>query len=412
MKVAIVCQSDSLGGAAIATRRLMHALQAEGINAEMLVFNKMSADDTVHPTCSRLRRAFPFMGERLGIFLKNGFSRANLFKVSTASTGIDISRHPVIREADVILLSWINQGMLSLRGIRRLASLGKPIVWNMHDMWNLTGICHHAYECTAFTEKCGNCQFLTGRRRHDVAYRTQRRKADLYNSCSITFVAVSEWLAERARRSSLLRNADVRVISNAFPIASFFTKPTVEMQCVGDSEQLIVMGAARLDDPIKGLPYAIDALNYLFDNEPEIARNCVAVFFGDIKDASLFDRLRFPYRHLGLVNDNNILRQLYARADVVLSTSLYETLGCTLVEGMASGALPVSFGRGGQTDIFDHKVTGYMAEYKNAADVAEGIKWALAQKPDREQLHEIARQKFSASVIARSYISLFESLLS
>lgn len=412
LKVAVICQSDTLGGAAVVTRRLVHALQAEGVDASLLAFHKLSTDDSVHTTSSRIVRAAKFMGERLDIYLHNGLSRRDLFKVSTASTGIDLSKHPAVREADVIVLSWVNQGMLSLKGIHRLAALGKPIVWTMHDMWNMTGICHHAYECDAYTGTCAHCRFLSGGSDHDLSTRTQQRKADLYKQHPITFVAVSNWLAERARRSSLLRDADVRVIPNAFPIESFPTTPSMELHCVGESPHIITMGAARLDDPIKGLNYAIDALNTLFDNDPELARKSLAVFFGDIRDASLLDRLRFPFRHMGLVNDGNVLRQLYAHSDVVLSTSLYETLPGTLIEGMAAGAVPVSFGQGGQSDIFEHLRTGYIAEYKNADDIAAGIKWALTHSPAREEQHAEVRRRFSSSAIATRYIDLFHELLS
>lgn len=412
LKVAILCQSDSLGGAAVVTRRLAHTLHSENIDAHLLVFHKLSSDPLVFPTTSRIHRAFTFMGERLGIFLRNGFSRSNLFKVSTASTGLDLCNHPTVREADVILLSWINQGFLSLRSIRKLASLGKPIVWMMHDMWNVTGICHHAYECTAYTGECGRCPFLTGHRPHDLAYRTQRRKALLYAGGNFTFVAVSHWLAECARKSYLMREADVRVIPNAFPIEAFPTEPTMQLPFLNDKKYVIVMGAARLDDPIKGLPFAIEALNYLFDNHPVFARQSIAVFFGSVKSPTAFDTLHFPHYLTGQVNDSNTLRQLYASADVVLSTSHYETLPGTLIEGMAAGAVPVSFDHGGQSDIFEHLSTGYMAKYHDTVDVAKGILWAATQRPaSRRQLHEEIHRKFASKVVAAEYIKLFHSLL-
>jgi glycosyltransferase involved in cell wall biosynthesis len=73
---------------------------------------------------------------------------------------------------------------------------------------------------------------------------------------------------------------------------------------------------------------------------------------------------------------------------------------------MSAGATPVSFGRGGQIDIIDHKVTGYIAEYCNPRDVAEGIRWALTANLDREKQHEIIRQRFNARDIAEKYLSL------
>lgn len=411
LKVAFLCHSDNLGGASVVTRRLMHALREQGVDARMIVFNKLSEDPSVLPTVSRFQRGVTFMLERMRIAMANGFSRANLFKVSIANTGHNLHSHPFVQEADVIVLTWINQGMISLKEVRRLSQLGKPIVWIMHDMWNLTGICHHAMECKRYEMKCGCCPLLHSDSPTDLSNKVWRRKKALYDDVPITFVAVSNWLAECARKSSLLRNRDVRVIPNAFPIESFSTQSSLMLSQIPDGANVILFGAARLDDPIKGLGYAISALNNIFDNNPEIARSSVALFFGSIRDKSVFDRLRFPYQHLGTINDGRILRELYARADVVLSTSLYETLPGTLIEGQAAGCLPVTFGRGGQADIVDHLETGYIAKYKDSADVAEGIKWALAKHADREQLHATVRERFASSAVAQRFVDLFNELL-
>ncbi len=411
LKVALICHSDLLGGASIVTYRLMHALRDAGVDARMVVFNRYSTDENIQEGAKRLHRGVTFFTERLGIALGNGFSRKNLFKVSTASTGLPLHKHPWVREADVIALSWINQGLLSLSGIQKLAALGKPIVWTMHDMWCLTGICHHAQECRGFTESCGNCQFLTGASRSDLSHRVWKRKERLYTSVPITFVAVSNWLAECAAKSSLLGNADLRVIPNAFPVDTFQTAPTVKLRRLAEAQNYILMGAARLDDPIKGLPMAIEALNYLFDNRPDVAKSSQVVFFGALGDPHALDELRFPHQHWGTINDPQLLRQLYASAKVVLSSSLYETLPGTLIEGLASGALPVTFGRGGQTDIIDHRINGYIAEYRNTIDFANGIIWALHQNQDRNALHEDVRRRFSATSVASRYIDLFHELL-
>lgn len=412
LKVTFICHSDTLGGASIVTYRLMHALRDAGVEARMVVFNKYSNDPLVAEGAKRLNRGVAFFLERAGIAVRNGFSRSNLFKVSTAATGLDIHKHPWVKEADVIALSWINQGLLSLKGIKRLARMGKPIVWTMHDMWCLTGICHHAQECRGYFEKCGNCQFLTGKSQRDLSRAVWNKKRKLFASTPITFIAVSNWLAQCAAKSSLLADADVRVIPNAFPVDSFFTKPTMPIDRLNQEvKNYILMGAARLDDPIKGLPMAIDALNWLFDNRPDVAQTSTVVFFGALADPNSLDGLRFPHQHLGTVNDPNMLRQLYASAKVVLSSSLYETLPGTLIEGLASGALPVTFGRGGQADIIDHLSNGYIARYRDTDDLAQGIIWALSQNPDRDALHEDVRHRFSATAVARTYTDLFRELL-
>ena len=414
MKVTLICHSDMIGGAAVVTRRLMNALRREGVDARMLVFTRMTPDPNVHNISSRSRRSYTFIRERARIFMNNGFSRDRLFKVSLADVGIDISRHPLVKDADVIMLSWVNQGMLSLKGVKALTSLGKPVVWLMHDMWNLTGICHHAYECDRYKEACGCCPYLASHNPRDLSHSVWERKKKLYADTSITFVAVSRWLAGKCAESSLMRDQRVEVIPNAFPIDDFSVKPQSRLKIsqLDYSKRILLMGAARLDDPIKGLDYTIDALNEIFRDNPALAEECMMVFFGDIKDRAKLDRLNFPFRHIGVITDTNVLHELYAAASVVISTSLYETLPGTLIEGQASGALPVTFGQGGQADIVDHLNSGYIARYKDAHSIAEGIEWALTEATvDPQRLHEQVGQRFSSESVARRFITLFDNLL-
>lgn len=416
LKVALVCHSDLLGGAAVVTYRLMQALRTEGVDARMIVYTRMSDNTPEMPVAQmgpRWKRGLKFVGERLPIFLNNGLSRANLFKVSTAAMGMPVDRHPWVREADIVNLNWINQGLMSLRGIRRIAAAGKPIVWTMHDMWCLTGICHHAYGCRRFERQCGQCPMLKGSFEGDLSHRVWRRKHRLYNDVPIRFVAVSSWLRERARQSSLLHNANIDVIPNAFPIETFPTRPYENFPSFDPIPQRrrIVMGAARLDDPIKGLDMAVDALNYVFDNWPDVANDTGIILFGELRDRRILDRLRFPYLYMGRITDPKLLRQFYASSEAVISASHFETLPGTLIEGQAAGCLPVTFGRGGQRDIVTHLKDGYIAEERTPEALAEGIRWALAQKQDREALHRSVEERFSSRRVATSYIGLYRSLL-
>lgn len=413
MKVTLVCHSDMLGGASIVTYRLMTALRREGIDARMVVYTKVSGDDNVSTISSRYVRGMKFIAERLSIFMANGFSRRNLFAVSTASVGTAVDRHPWVREADIVVLSWINQGLLSLNGIKRLGKLGKPIFWTLHDMWTLTGICHHAHDCEGYTKECGHCRFLTGRKANDLSHKVWQRKKQIFDSVPITFLPVSNWLADKCRRSSLLAGKPIEVIPNAFPAETFKTRSDMTMTSydIDYDADLILFGAARIDDPIKGLGYAVKALNYIFDNYPETANRSLAIFFGDMRDRSALDDLRFPHRWIGRIDDPKALRLLYAKAKAVLSTSLYETLPGTLIEGQAAGCYPVSFGEGGQSDIITHLDDGYIARYKDIEDVAAGIMWALDAPDRREELHESVKRRFSSETIARRYIDLFKKSL-
>ncbi len=462
MKVVIINKSDSTGGAAVVSRRLMYALRDLGVDARMLVTEKRHDSPFVHLAASPSAIKRPFLAERLKIFLANGLNRANLFKVDTASDGLPLHRHPLVRKADVICLNWVNQGMLSLKGVRELLRLGKPVIWTMHDMWNFTGICHHAGTCTRWQTTCGLCPLLgKGASTQDISFSVWNNKNTVYHPPTTSaprlhFVAVSNWLANLARRSPLLATASLSVIPNAFPIpaaptaaaAPIETAPTASspksdyLSKRGASAPLpqaptpesgylserrasaplpkfrILMGAARLDDPVKGLPILVEATKVLKERYPDQAARMELVTFGNIKDPAAIEGIAIAHRHLGLISGEGNIRAVYADADAVISTSLYETLPGTLVEGQVYGCIPVSFGRGGQSDIIDHLSTGYIADWDDdlhraAANIADGIIWASRHPAAeiRARMLASARARFSAPTVATAYLRLFHSLL-
>ncbi|MDE7403315.1 MAG: glycosyltransferase [Muribaculaceae bacterium] len=418
MNVIIINKSDSTGGAAVVSFRLMQALRSLGINAEMLVCEKLTDSPYVHLAASPPSIKSAFLAERLKIYLANGFNRADLFKVDSASDGLPLHRHPLVKQADVICLNWVNQGMLSLRGLQKLQSLGKPIFWTMHDMWCMTGICHHAGTCLNYHENCGECQFLGSRKsRTDLSHRVLEEKLRIYRNSKaakpIHFVAVSRWLAELGRKSALLADATLSVIPNAFPTPD---SGILDLRVPDrDRKFRVLMGAARLDDPVKGLPILVEATRQLKLRYPALAARTELVTFGNLRNPAALDCVEISHRHLGPVHGADAVRDLYLNSDCVVSTSLYETLPGTLVEGQFYGAVPVSFGRGGQADIIDNRSTGWIAEWSDdvkiaGQNIAAGLMWASEQGDQtRSLMLASATARFAAESVAKRYIELFQA---
>lgn len=410
MKVVIINRSDYLGGAAVVSKRLMKALNNIGVEARMLVIDRRDDDPDVQVIGSPAGNRLRFLLERLSIFVRNGFSRATLFKIDTGGFGVDISRQPWVREADVIVLNWVNQATLSLRGIRKLADLGKPVVWIMHDQWNATGICRYTYDCDRYLSECHDCP-LTGHHGRDLSTLTQKRKARLYQQTNIHFLGVSHWVAGCCRESAIMKDCDISVLPNAFPAASFgydrLHDPDI---CnAGPDKIVMVLGAARLDDPVKGFDTLIALTHTLRTKYAALADRLHLLLYGGIRDKALLDRLELPYTFLGYANEiNRIMRN----ADILLSTARWETLPTTLVEGMASGCAVVTTLGGGQRDIVDHKVNGYVADgNSDVTDLARGVEWAVNARLDRKKQHDYATAKFDSRGVAERYRKYFESLL-
>lgn len=396
------------------SRRLLEALRQAGVDARMIVCERLTDSPYIAKAAPEWRIKASFIAERLKILATLRGDRTDLFKIDTAADGLPLHRHPWVREADVICLNWVNQGMLSLKGIRRIAELGKPIVWTMHDVWNMTGLCHHTGSCERYKESCGDCPLLAPHAKPtDLSRRVWERKRGLYGDVKIHFVAVSNWLRRRALNSSLMRHADISVIPNAFPIPEEVTEAERGPRKPG--EVTLIFGAARLDDPIKGLPTLIETTRLLAADKGDTTYRLIT--YGRLKDPAALDGIAIPHTHLGLLSGERAIREAYLKGDIVLSTSHYETLPGTIVEGQAYGCFPVTLDRGGQSDIIDHLSTGYLARYDAdphlaAMNMAEGIRRAAASldAATRAAMRQSVIERFAASAVADRYIALFREL--
>ena len=96
LKIAIVNKSDSTGGAAVVSFRLMEALRRAGADARMVVAEKLTDSPFVSVAAPEWQIKIPFFSERLKIFIENRFNRSTLFKIDTASDGLDLMKNTVV----------------------------------------------------------------------------------------------------------------------------------------------------------------------------------------------------------------------------------------------------------------------------------------------------------------------------
>ena len=275
MRVLIINTAERIGGAAIAASRLMDALRNNGIKAKMLVRNKQTERVTVVSLKKSWWRIWQFLWERLVILTANRFSKHNLFAVDIANTGTDITSLPEFRQADVIHLHWINQGMLSLTDIRKILESGKPVVWTLHDMWPFTGICHYAGNCDKYKTQCQQCEQLLHPHRKDLSARVFHKKQKLFSHSHITFVACSRWPEAMARESSLLTGHTITNIPNAINTNLFRPRPKTtarERLHLPADKKLLLFGFMKITDERKGIAYLIEACQLLAQKEPEFSR--------------------------------------------------------------------------------------------------------------------------------------------
>ncbi|MGI6815305.1 glycosyltransferase family 4 protein [Bacteroides sp. KG123] len=413
MRVLLINTSERTGGAAVAAGRLTEALKKHGIKAKLLVRDKQTDRISVVSLGHNRHTMWKFVWERIVIWRANRFKKANLFAVDIANTGTDITSLPEFRQADVIHLHWINQGMLSLKNIDKILASGKPVVWTMHDMWPCTGICHHARECANYRQECHNCPFICGGgSKRDLAYRTFLKKQKLYKNRHIRFVTCSRWLEEQAGHSALLRGQSVTCIAN--PINTNLFKPgdkkEARAKCrLPQDMKLMLFGSVKITDKRKGIDYMVEACRLLAERHPELKERLGIVVFGN-QSRQMEGLLPFKVYPLDFVDNEHRMVEIYNAADLFVTPSLEENLPNTVMEAMACGTPCVGFNVGGIPEMIDHLHNGYVAQYKSAEDFANGIHRVLTE-PGYASLSEQASRKavshYSENIIAKKYIDLY-----
>ena len=407
MRILIVNTSERTGGAAVAANRLMKALNNNGAKAKMLVRDKETETLTVVPLPHSPRLRWHFLWERLVIFCRLHFSRQHLFEVDIANAGYDITKLPEFQEADVIHLHWVNQGMLSLKGIQKILQSGKPVVWTMHDIWPATALCHVTLGCQHFTSQCGNCRLLPGGgSSHDYSTTIWQRKQRMLADENIYFVACSHWLESEAKRSALLKGQKITSIPN--PIDTRIYKRGNKQEArqrlgLPLDKKLILFASQRVTNVNKGMDYLIEACRQL-----QISDAAVVILGGHAEE--VVSQLSLEAYPLGYVNDEQRIVDVYHAADVFVLPSLSENLPNTIMEAMACGVPCVGFKVGGIPEEIDHRRNGYVAEYRSAEDLARGIRWILAEA-DYEELSKNAVQKvvqnYSQQSVALKYLDVY-----
>ncbi|HRI61580.1 MAG TPA: glycosyltransferase family 4 protein [Saprospiraceae bacterium] len=391
------------GGAGVACRRLQSALQTSGVTANLLTSNEVG-------------NRWPFYAERIS-FVPFERDKSVRFSFSLANFGKNLSHHPLVQAADVLHLHWINQGFLSLKNIRQLADLGKPIVWTLHDMWAFTGGCHYSRGCEHFKNECGNCPFLKSPAPHDLSNRVWRRKQALFPK-NIQFVTCSEWLAGVARSSGLLRNYPVTAIPN--PIDTAIFKPLTEAERlafrskkgISPKARVLLFAAMKVSEERKGFRYLLGALQILKAQQPDFQLEILVL--GKAEPEALA-ALPYPVHALGLVQEQSQLVQAYGAADVFAIPSLEDNLPNTVMESLACGTPVAGFATGGIPEMVGHLQEGFIAPQGDSRALAEGVFEILEGKTGLDKYREAARRKveanYSNAVVAKRYSLLYESVL-
>ncbi|MEE1223397.1 MAG: glycosyltransferase [Bacteroidaceae bacterium] len=410
MKVLIVNASERIGGAAIAARRLAKALIKQGHDVTMVVGDKQGDEPWIVQAAPPWQLKLAKTIERGRIFALNRFSKEGLWDIDIAGDGVDITGLPAFRDADVVHLHWVNQGFLSGKDIKKIMQSGKRIVWTMHDMWPCTGVCHHAGDCRGYRRECGNCPLLQQPKPTDVSHELIVQKREWYAEArNLSFVACSHWLEEHALQSSLTKNRHVTCIANPIDTKTFSPGDKIEARKklgLPLKTHLVLFASMKVTDERKGVNYLLETARLLKEKYKQDDSNLAFVAMGQHAER-LQELIRFPVYSLGYVSDMQQIATVYRAVDLFVTPSLYENLPNTIVEAMCCGTPCVGFRIGGIPEMIDHLANGYVANYKDSDDLAQGILHTLSHPSMGAAAEHYAQYMYDEARVARQYADLY-----
>jgi glycosyltransferase involved in cell wall biosynthesis len=399
----VVLSLESSGSAGI---RLHMALLEAGIQSRLISLRYSYVESNEITYLGFKSR----MVSRIDTYIQSFLFRNKLKQYGSFSYpifGTNIVRMDEVSKSDVIYLHWILGGFLNISSLEALAKIGKPIIFILHDMWSITGGCHHSFSCEKYKTMCSNCQMFPVNRNNDLSSRLFKKKAKLFSKYkNLYFVSPSKWLYDCARSSALLKEKQIFYIPNIIDGELFkpVDKKTARKILNLESKQTIIaFGAISVNNPIKGWDYLKKSLELLLEDK-NFTDILILVFGGGNKN-QIENNLPFKVRHLGYLRDEYSMILAFSSADVFVIPSLADNQPTTVMESLACGTPVVGFKVGGIPDMIIHKENGYLAEYKDIKDLCNGISFCLENKLEGKILPD-----FKKEVILKQHLELIQKI--
>ena len=424
MKILQISTYDFAGGAGRAAYRLHKGLREIGQDCRMLVKHKDTNDDFVFRIAPQDRKENNNQEFFLDVVIQGQYINCHRTDISNTMfslpyPGYDLSRLSMVREADIINLHWVTQYQSPLT-IHSLFSLGKPVVWTLHDQWPFTGGCHYAAGCQKYRKNCEACPQLA-----DDPFGLPGAVLDdnlkLFHEACLTIVTPSRWMGACAKESKLFRNLRVEVIPNSLETDVFFPLPKVKAkESLGLSIDTVTLlfGAEYGTEKRKGLRQLGEAIDFcLRDNAFQrlVKRDKIKMIcFGNIGNE--LSAIGIPVISLGYLKTEEKARTAYSAADVFVQASLEDNFPNTMLEAMSCGTPVVAFDVGGMPDLVKSGATGELAPLGDTKQLGNVILSLIFDSDRRKSMGKECRRQiekgYGLDVQASGYLKLYEGLIS
>jgi glycosyltransferase involved in cell wall biosynthesis len=370
------------------------------------------------------------MGSRVGVcFIVNNFNVGGLEKVV-----IDLVNHLDRNRFDVSVVCVDGHGTLFDRlrldegaclVLDKSHSMHTPVgtfdpktLWRMRSFFARRDVSViHAHNVGPLV--FGGLASRLGLRRPTVVYsehnqiysagRSGRRKFIFYVRLADHVVAVSHDL-RRTLVSKVHPTVPVRVIHNGIDGTQFSMTSGEEVRReLGIGEEDILIGSGVVLSKQKGMPYLLRAAKGVIAREPR-ARFVVAgdgPLRKDLERSAAHLGLGDRFRFLGYRSD---MPRVISAFDIYVLPSLWEGLPLALLEAMAMGKPIVATEVGGNPEVVQDGVNGFIVPRRDAASLQDALIRICRDDLFRRRAQRVNRSRFESDFSLTAMVNAHERL--
>lgn len=180
----------------------------------------------------------------------------------------------------------------------------------------------------------------------------------------------------------------------------------------------IILYVGRINR-VKGITLLIEAFSLVIKKH-KVKANLILV--GPVDDQIYLNTLREIISSLDIDKhiiffgpvDHESLPEIYSSADVLVLSSLYESMGYVLLEAQACGCPVVATNIGGMSEVLINGQTGYLVERNDVEGMADRISLILCDEETRKEFgkngRELILRKFSSTVYVERIFKYYSEL--
>ncbi|MEI7597366.1 MAG: glycosyltransferase [Bacteroidota bacterium] len=402
LKVVHICAGDFGGGGNLLALNLHEKLLKRGIDSKMIVGKKK--------TNSSLIDSFK-ENDGLNSWYReiSNDAKAEGFIDLLNLEAFNLINHPWIKDATVIHIHNIHGDFFSWYALPFICN-NKKVVWTLHDLYAFTGHCGYAFDCVKWQTDCYPCSNLEMYPfiQKDTAMALLEIKKTVYKKINPVFISPSDWQLNNTSKSIVKEFLNKRIY-NGIDTSSFNTTPKIDIRALlnlpTDKKILIYVGNLGMDNPFKGTEYILNLIKWVDKRE-----DYFFLIIGGVDDYN-----KGNVQYISYKSSKVELANYLSAATVFIMPSLQEVFGLVAVESMACGTPVVGFNVGGIPEIIEHKVNGYVSNYKDFDDLINGIEYISNLLEADYQLMvknaiETVRSRFSLDLMVDEYVGVYGEL--